>query len=378
MFRQKLEFAEVTPDPSVGVNLMKRVARQEFLRFDLSRFNVYYLGLIVAAGLTAGVMISGGQREETALATAPETNNVITDTSSSPEVLAAGEAKTVATPENELTGQAMNVAEATIEKTGPAVKTPPAIKEEAKTDTASPKVTEPVAEKAARSERVVEYSKYQEGFRTVVPKTSYTRRNPSPEREKVNIKTVVIEDTAATREIIDSALPGKNELKGEKGNNETIARASATEGCPPLKVDFSTDADGKAKWNFGESAVSEEKNPSHTFSKEGDYKVTLEKTVSPGAAVNASLLITVYPQPRALFKINPSEEAHAGDTLLFRNLSENADSYRWDFGDGGGSDEFEPTHKYRKAGTYNVKLVVTSDYGCTDSVILIKTVSKKK
>jgi PKD repeat protein len=42
-------------------------------------------------------------------------------------------------------------------------------------------------------------------------------------------------------------------------------------------------------------------------------------------------------------------------------------SYRWDFGDGGSSTSENPTHSYRKAGTYNVKLTVTYAGGDTAS-----------
>ncbi len=79
LFRHKLENAEVIPDPSVGVNLMKRVGRQEFLRFDLARFNIYYIGAILVAGLSAGVIFLGGS-SESAMNNAPETVTIVNDT----------------------------------------------------------------------------------------------------------------------------------------------------------------------------------------------------------------------------------------------------------------------------------------------------------
>ena len=41
-------------------------------------------------------------------------------------------------------------------------------------------------------------------------------------------------------------------------------------------------------------------------------------------------------------------------TVSFINISENADSFEWDFGDGNGSSELEPTHAYANAGNYQV------------------------
>jgi gliding motility-associated-like protein len=43
-------------------------------------------------------------------------------------------------------------------------------------------------------------------------------------------------------------------------------------------------------------------------------------------------------------------------------------SFSWNFGDGSTSNEPEPKHYYAKSGNYNVTLVVTSSYGCIDSI----------
>ena len=41
----------------------------------------------------------------------------------------------------------------------------------------------------------------------------------------------------------------------------------------------------------------------------------------------------------------------------FRNISEHADSFQWDLGDGANSDESQPTHTYTQEGVYKVKLI---------------------
>lgn len=51
----------------------------------------------------------------------------------------------------------------------------------------------------------------------------------------------------------------------------------------------------------------------------------------------------------------PTGEAPAD--ITFKNTSENADAYFWDFGDGTSSVEENPTHKYNFSGTYNVTLI---------------------
>jgi gliding motility-associated-like protein len=44
-------------------------------------------------------------------------------------------------------------------------------------------------------------------------------------------------------------------------------------------------------------------------------------------------------------------------------------SWFWDFGDGGISTEQNPIHAFADTGWYQVMLVVTNEYGCTDTII---------
>ena len=60
LFRQKLENAEIIPDASVNAKLMRKLARREFLHFNPARFNIYYLGGILVAGITAAIILFSG------------------------------------------------------------------------------------------------------------------------------------------------------------------------------------------------------------------------------------------------------------------------------------------------------------------------------
>lgn len=51
----------------------------------------------------------------------------------------------------------------------------------------------------------------------------------------------------------------------------------------------------------------------------------------------------------------------------FHNLSNEAVTYRWDFGDGGTSFEFEPEHTYTDTGRFEVELVAIDANGCFDT-----------
>ncbi len=47
---------------------------------------------------------------------------------------------------------------------------------------------------------------------------------------------------------------------------------------------------------------------------------------------------------------------NAPDTVSFHNLSQNAETYHWDFGDGMTSDSVNPVHRYRGSGNYLITL----------------------
>ncbi len=70
--------------------------------------------------------------------------------------------------------------------------------------------------------------------------------------------------------------------------------------------------------------------------------------------------------PVADFEFSPAQPS-AGQTVQFTDKSQDPDgrvqSWSWDFGDGTTSTEQNPTHIYRTAGTFTVKLVVTDDKG---------------
>ncbi len=49
--------------------------------------------------------------------------------------------------------------------------------------------------------------------------------------------------------------------------------------------------------------------------------------------------------------------------VLFSNLSQNANTTIWNFGDGNSSSDFEPIHTYSQSGTYNVQLIISNNCG---------------
>jgi hypothetical protein len=70
--------------------------------------------------------------------------------------------------------------------------------------------------------------------------------------------------------------------------------------------------------------------------------------------------------PVASFQHN-SNSYELGDTIYFKNTSEFADEFEWDFGDGNSSTEENPFHIYDLSWSYNVTLKVTNQDGANET-----------
>jgi len=60
LFRDKLEGEEIIPSGSLKPALMRSLGRMEFMRFIPTRFNIWYLGGIVATGATLALVLITG------------------------------------------------------------------------------------------------------------------------------------------------------------------------------------------------------------------------------------------------------------------------------------------------------------------------------
>ncbi len=89
-----------------------------------------------------------------------------------------------------------------------------------------------------------------------------------------------------------------------------------------------------------------------------------------GASLSRTAInVIVNPQAKANFYVNDICES---DSASFINLSKNAKSYSWKFGDANTSNKTNPKHLYDLKGTVcwpnNVTLVATGANGCSDSI----------
>ncbi|MCB9230712.1 MAG: PKD domain-containing protein [Bacteroidia bacterium] len=146
--------------------------------------------------------------------------------------------------------------------------------------------------------------------------------------------------------------------------------ASPVFGCGPLTVNFTDSSTGLALtylWNFGDGNTSTAQNPSHTYNNPGLYTVTLTVTDANGCtdAFTASNFVQVIGPD-----VNFGADTLGGCRPLLVNFTDSTIfgapvvSWAWDFGDGGTSNQQNPSHNYTATGNFTVSLTVTDLDGC--------------
>lgn len=75
------------------------------------------------------------------------------------------------------------------------------------------------------------------------------------------------------------------------------------------------------------------------------------------------ILFSCSKLPKPDFAYSPEDNPESGDTIRFKNYSKHADSYEWDFGDGGASLDVSPAYVYENAGIFEVTLNAINDAG---------------
>jgi gliding motility-associated-like protein len=185
-----------------------------------------------------------------------------------------------------------------------------------------------------------------------------------------------------THNCLDSVLRTNYVLVAKPQMN---AKATPLISCAPASVvfvDSSTNTKGAFTvnrfWNFGDGGkgYSSKRDTARGFVA-GNYGVWL--TVTDNIGCKDSILLPVESRkPQALFTTSRDTFACVWEDITFNNISTGTKlSYQWDFGDGGTSGDKSPKHAYRTIGTFNIKLIITDDVGCKDSILklaYIKTI----
>ncbi|HXS54477.1 MAG TPA: PKD domain-containing protein [Hanamia sp.] len=157
--------------------------------------------------------------------------------------------------------------------------------------------------------------------------------------------------------------------------------ASDTISCAiPFNVNFINSSANAASyfWDFGDGTNSINANPSHVYSKEGNYTVKLFVTNASGCT--DSLVKTDFIKIK-IPVVTLDNLPGKGCAPLSHTFSATVNSvepvikYQWNFGDGSSSNAINPAHVYTNEGKYTVTLVYTTAGGCTGTVTVTDAIS---
>ena len=124
-------------------------------------------------------------------------------------------------------------------------------------------------------------------------------------------------------------------------------------------------------WNYGDGTIDTLTVApfQHLYAGPGMYTVSLKVIDSKGcvdSVVNATPLI--ISKPVANFS-TPDTLSCPTKPITFTNTSTGPGLvYNWNFGDGNSSTSANPVHSYAAVGVYTIKLFITDQYGCKDSI----------
>ena len=107
----------------------------------------------------------------------------------------------------------------------------------------------------------------------------------------------------------------------------------------------------------------------YIFKNSQQYDIKLLITTNKGCTDSLIKLINIDLNPIADYSFYTSNPIDFDSLVYFTNLSENAISFKWSFGDSSFSDLANPVHIYQKSGVFDVQLTVSDSNLCIDSVI---------
>ncbi|MFN7301389.1 MAG: M4 family metallopeptidase [Bacteroidota bacterium] len=142
--------------------------------------------------------------------------------------------------------------------------------------------------------------------------------------------------------------------------------------CSGIQASITNLSFGAVSWNWtwSDGQKVSGNNGNRMFRDTGLYGVKQVVKNADGCvdSFQKPAFIRVHGQPVADFSWNPLNPTSLNPLTNFTDLSKYAQTYYWEFGDGGGSSDANPQHSYSDTGTYLVRLIVRNSVGCADTM----------
>jgi len=319
LFRSKLGEAELQASEGVWKGVQRQLRRNNFLRFNARKFNIWYLGILLVAGTMAGVLLI--DVPQNTMEEALEGNTQSMEATESPVVPdTPGES-------------AANSSKGEIEKT-PSASSAFAKQSEAKVKN---KETDSITSSA------------------LILTGKEEMKSPIPEEKQESL------------ELLKPLL--------------TQFTSSVREGCAPLQVEFTNSSVNFSTvlWSFGNGETSGELSPEYIFEEAGSYVVAMVAVGIEGDSGKYYEVIRVDPAPEAGFEMGEGFEVPNGSIgVEISNYSTGGFSYSWELLSAGGkkelgwtSNEYQPLLNSREIPEKArlIRLVVENEHACSDTAI---------
>ncbi|REE00535.1 PKD domain-containing protein [Marinoscillum furvescens] len=122
------------------------------------------------------------------------------------------------------------------------------------------------------------------------------------------------------------------------------------------------------EWNFGDGNLSNDINPQHEYTSDGEYAVTITGTSDQGCVSSVTKVVTVYPLPEPAYSVESVCDGTPSQFVDKSSINKGTiEEYLWDFGDQTNSILANPVKQYLNHGSYDVNLRLKSDKGCVAS-----------
>ncbi len=168
----------------------------------------------------------------------------------------------------------------------------------------------------------------------------------------------IIPVTIGNTPIPDFILPGNVCLPG---NAATFINNSSVLGGATMSY----------TWNFGDAtAISNVISPIHNYADTGSYAVKLTASIGTCSRDTVKIFKTLFKKPTVDFTY--ASEVCLQTSTLFKDttqlVNQNITSWNWIFDDGGVGASNTSSHIFTSGGSHSIKLIVTTNKGCVDSI----------
>ncbi|HYG14293.1 MAG TPA: PKD domain-containing protein, partial [Bacteroidia bacterium] len=123
-------------------------------------------------------------------------------------------------------------------------------------------------------------------------------------------------------------------------------------------------------WDFGNGVTCNCTDTSVGYNYDSTFRVVLQASSELGCADTISKMVIVHSKPYPSYLVNDTDQCLETQQFNFTGLGtikSGTFNQNWFFSDGQTSSNINPSVKFNNPGTYQVKLLLTSDFNCKDS-----------